>query len=91
MNCVLMFDLEGADSEDYSKAHEILANAGFVRQLPSGDGGTVPLPSTTAVAQLPNGAAEVRDWAWNQFQAGRLNPKRMFVAKYDDYAAKGRP
>jgi hypothetical protein len=86
MNTVITFDLYDADSEQYEKAHEILARLGFVRTVPSAGGGRVPLPETTAVGDRTEGAQQIRDWVWSQFGAARTNPKRIFVAKYDGAA-----
>jgi hypothetical protein len=86
VNTVVTFDLQGAAADDYEKAHAILAAAGFQRSVSSESGKRLPLPNTTAVGMLSESAIQIRDRVWAQFAAAGIGPKRVFVAKFDDWA-----
>ena len=87
---VVTFDIANGRSEDYEAIYQNFAALGLSRTLPSGQGNTVKLPTTTTAGEF-NGqsASAVRDYLCDQtqqcFVRRRLNGE-IFVSVGGDWS-----
>ncbi len=87
---VCTFDLKDASYQDYQNAYADLARIGLQKQLTSGQGTKITLPTTTTAGEFTGtSAAEVRDnlteRVKNAFTARRFTSE-IFISVGGDWA-----